>query len=344
MGRWMKENPAVAVIILNWNGLDDTLACVRSLQRSSYTNHEIVVVDNGSDGDEGKRFLSIFPQIQLIQNPTNRGFAGGNNDGIRWAMANGFDYVVNLNNDCIVAADWLEKLVSGLQASGADFASSQIRYYPETHLICSDEDRLLPDGSGLAVNHLKTAEGNEPMRPIFGASGAASVYSVACLESVKVMDNQYFDELFFAYLEDIDLGIRLNVKGFKGVSIPDAVVYHKGSQTSGYRTRFQMFHLEKNRILVELLTYPLFLIPVGEAFYWLKTLTRMLLKGPNQGQRRYAMGKSESMRHRLKLLVDSRLWVWKSLSRIWQHRKDRDRRGLIDGKVHRFFVWKFTQS
>lgn len=338
----MKENPTVAVIILNWNGLDDTLACVRSLQRSSYTNYEIVVVDNGSDGDEGKRFLSVFPGIELIQNPTNRGFAGGNNDGIRWAVANGFDYVVNLNNDCIVAADWLEKLVSGLQISGADFASSQIRYYPETHLICSDEDILLPDGSGLAVNHLKAADENKHMRPIFGASGAASIYSVTCLESVRVMDNQYFDELFFAYLEDIDLGIRLNVKGFRGVSVPDAVVYHKGSQTSGYRSRFQMFHLEKNRILVELLNYPVCLIPVAELCYGIKALLRMLFKSLRKKERGNCAGKPEAMCHRLKVIVDSRLWVWRNRSIVWQRRKDRKRRGLIDKRVHRFFVWKFT--
>jgi len=339
----MAVDPSVAVIILNWNGFEDTVACLQSFQLATYSNYRIVIVDNGSKNDEGRRICQRFPKLHLIQNPVNRGFAGGSNDGIRWALQAGFDYVVCLNNDCIVEPDWLKRLVDGIRFSDAHFASSRIMYYPETHLICSDEDLLRPDGSGLVLNRLKVSDERKGIRPIFGASGAASIYSAACLESVKILGDQYFDELFFAYLEDIDLGIRLNVRGFKGISVPDAVVYHKEAQTSGYRTPFQIFHLEKNRILVELLNYPMWMVPVGEFFYSVKTLLRMCDDYAGKNQRPHHMGKVTGSNDRLGLIVDSRLWVLKNLPVIWQHRKDRINRGLIDRKVHRFFVWKFSE-
>jgi GT2 family glycosyltransferase len=231
----MNNEPSVAIVILNWNGLDDTVACLNSLYVSTCGNYKIVVVDNGSDGNQGTLVQQMFPAVHLIQNPINRGFAGGNNDGMRWAIQKNFDYVVNLNNDCIVEPDWLEKLVAGIQASGADFASSLIMYYPETHLICSDNNVLLPDGSGCVVNHLKTENERHSIHPVFSASGAASIYSIRCLKAVELLGGQFFDELYFAYLEDLDLGIRLNARGFKGICVPEAIVYHKESQTSGYR-------------------------------------------------------------------------------------------------------------
>jgi GT2 family glycosyltransferase len=340
MEKLMKENPSVAIIVLNWNGLDDTIACLQSLQKSGYANYRIVVVDNGSNGNQGTRIHRIFPQVHLIQNITNRGFAGGNNDGIRWAIENGFDYVVNLNNDCIVESDWLERLVSGVESRGADFASSRIMYYPETHLICSDENVLLPDGSGLVVNHLKTANPKSSIRPILSASGAASIYSIRCLKAVELLDGQFFDELYFAYLEDLDLGIRVNTLGFKGVCIPNAVVYHKESRTSGYRSFFQMFHLEKNRILIELLNYPIWLIPVGEIYYCLKTLLRMVEEYFCRQEKARWIERTPEIGNRTEIIIQSRLWILRNTSAICRDRRDRKARDLINRKIYKLFFWK----
>lgn len=336
----MAQEPSVAVIILNWNGIDDTVACLQSLLTSGYSNCRIVVVDNGSGFNQGSRIQRRFPQVHLIQNTINRGFAGGNNDGIRWAVENGFDYIVNLNNDCIVESDWLEKLISGIQSSRADFASSQVMYYPETHLVCSDEDLLLPDGSGWVVNHLKTADEKKFIRTIFSASGAASIYSIKCLEAVELRGEQYFDELHFAYLEDLDLGIRLNACGFQGVCIPDAVVYHKGSRTAGYRSFFHMFHVEKNRILNELLNYPLWLIPVGEVYYCLKTLLRLVQRQFCKQERGQPIQRVSEKNNPLKTIIESRLWIIRNVSAIWRDRQDRKARGLICSTIYKFFLWK----
>ncbi|MFH1552849.1 MAG: glycosyltransferase [Candidatus Omnitrophota bacterium] len=206
--------PKVAIIVLNWNGFDDTVECLESVQKLNYNNYKVVLVDNGSDNDEGSRLKGMFSDICLIRNKTNRGFAGKNNDGINWALKNGFEYIVNLNNDCIVEKDWLFNLVNGLRSVDADFASSRIMFYPETDLVYSDGDALLLNGFGIMVNYKRKYEGKNEKRPIFGACSAASIYSGKCLQSVKIKGNQFFDDLMRkveAALPDVECKIQINI-------------------------------------------------------------------------------------------------------------------------------------
>jgi len=93
-------------------------------------------------------------------------------------------------------------------------------YYPETKLICSDGDALMPDGSGIVVNPFMPYDGDNTLKPIFSACGAGSIYSVKCLSRIKIKENQFFDELYFAYYEDVDLGIRLNASPSKEFLFP----------------------------------------------------------------------------------------------------------------------------
>ncbi len=336
----MEQEPSVAVIVLNWNGFEDTRECLESLRRLRYGNYRIVLVDNGSDSDEGARLKGLFPEAHLIQNAVNRGFAGGNNDGIRWALQQGFDYIVNLNNDCIAQPQWLASLIAGTRSAGADFASSLITYYPETDLICSAENLLLPDGTGFDPRHFGPACAEKCQRVIFSASGAASLYSSACLRRVELRGGQFFDELYFAYLEDLDLGIRLHAAGFSGVSVPAALVHHKETRTSGYRSRFHIFHLEKNRVLNELLNYPAWLIPAGELFYCAKTLLR--LTGKLAGKKRARLRNAGGPRgyRPVAVLLESRMWILKNISAILRDRSDRRARGLISGRIYKHFTWK----
>jgi len=127
----MDNEKTAAIIIINWNGIDDTIECLNSLKNSSHKNYKIVLVDNGSNNSEGSKLKEMFPYIHLIQNQKNRGFAGGNNDGMNWALNNGFGYLINLNNDCIVEGAWLNNLIEGVRAARADYATSRIMFYPE---------------------------------------------------------------------------------------------------------------------------------------------------------------------------------------------------------------------
>ena len=108
----MPNEPCVVIIVLNWNGKEDTVECLRSLQQLSYQNFEILVVDNGSTDGSVAWFRQELPDITLAENNTNLGFAEGNNVGIRCAIRRGADYVLLLNNDTIVNKDFLTYLVA----------------------------------------------------------------------------------------------------------------------------------------------------------------------------------------------------------------------------------------
>ncbi|MFC1591415.1 glycosyltransferase family 2 protein [Thermodesulfobacteriota bacterium] len=335
--------PKVAIIILNWNGFDDSVECLRSLRDITYRNHTVVLVDNGSGNSEGTRLKELFPEIHLISNKTNRGFAGGNNDGMNWALQNGFDYIVNLNNDCLVDNKWLTQLLSGLKTYGADFASSRIMYYPETELICSDGDVLLPDGSGIVMNLFKKFDPPGETKTIFSACGAGSIYSARCLEAVKLSGNQFFDELFFAYLEDVDLGARVIAKKFMGISIPDAVVYHKESRSAGARSYLQIFNLEKNRILMELLNFPVYYLPLSEFFYFLRTLVRNVGRIIKKPAGTAARPLEKNRPNPFHVLFTSRMWILSHLPEILANRKERRQKGLIDPAIFKNLCWDLSK-
>jgi GT2 family glycosyltransferase len=269
----------------------------------------------------------------------NRGFAGGCNDGINWAMESGFDYIITLNNDCLVEPDWLTNLIAGLMAAGADFGSSRIMYYPETDLICSNGDGLLPDGTGYVLNPLQPFQGPGEIQPIFSACGASAIFSRKSLEAVKIKGRQFFDELFFAYFEDIDLGARLHALGYVGVCVPDAVVYHKESKAAGTRSFFKIYQSEKNRILVELLNFPLWLILIGELYYCTRTVSRNVAKClPLKHQNRMRPLPSKAFSP-WNVLVTSRWWIIRNFSKIRQGRRERKSKGLISGSICKWLCW-----
>jgi GT2 family glycosyltransferase len=335
------DKTKTAIIVLNWNGFSDTVECLNSLRRQKYDRFSIVLVDNASGDQEASRLKEMFPEIHLIENKVNRGFAGGNNDGMNWALAAGHEYIVNLNNDCIVEEDWLINLIEGLESSGSDFASSRIMYYPEKHLICSNGDALLLDGAGKSVNHLKPYSGEEGALEIFAACGAGSIYSARCLNDIRIKGNQFFDELYFAYYEDIDLGIRLQTKGHKGVSVPGAVVYHKGMQASGYHSFFHRFQIEKNRLLNEILNYPAWLILAGEIFHFLMLALYVIpyFFGKNKVASRPSKGLSAA--RAFSTMLKARIWIARNLKEVLEDRRERKARGFISARICGDFYWNF---
>lgn len=336
-----------AIIILNWNGFNDTVECLESLRKMDFKGYAVILVDNGSGGKEGSKLKEMFPEIHLIQNKENRGFAGGNNDGINWALDNGFEYVVNLNNDCVVDKDWLPNLVNGLEASGCDFGSSRIMFYGDRDIIESDGGAIKLDGSVVYLNRGRRwgASAGAISRYIFYACGAASIYSIKCLSETKIKENQYFDELFFAYYEDSDLGTRLNMKGYKGISIPAAIVYHKLWRTSEKGSDFQRFNVEKNRLLCKVLNYPFYLIVAGELVYF-----AMLLKG--RISRLFYPGRQESGKDLpqlrspggAKTFFRARAWMISRAKEVLADRQERKKRGFINKRIFNLLSWDFPEA
>ena len=333
--------PKVGIIILNWNGLDDTIECLESLRKLRYGNYNIVLVDNGSINDEGKRLKTLFPEVHLISNKINRGFSGGNNDGIMWALRHNVEYIVNLNNDCIVDKDWLSNLVTGLKLSGYDFGSSRIMFYDNRTIISTDGETLDLSGQVFSLNKGKN-KCVKGKRQILYPCGAASIYSAECLQDVKIQGDQFFDELFFAYYEDADLGIRLNMKNYRGISLPLAVVYHKISRASGKRSDFQMKQIERNRLLNGLLNYPLFFVFAGEVQYIIR-LIKLFVHKKNNRDSGAACGKPQitNVISWIRIFIEVRIGIVVNFKEIWKDRKERKTKGFVGVRIWDLFNQKF---
>jgi len=337
----LQKEPSIAIIVLNWNGFNDTIKCMESLKKLSYKNYKIVLVDNGSDNNEGGRLKEKYPDIHLIQNEINKGFAGGNNDGINWAFGNNFEYIVNLNNDCIVEEIWLSNLVNGLKSTNANFASSRIMFCQDPNIICSDGDIMFPDGSAVCENRYKKYNRVESKRKIFSACGAGSIYSVKCLKDVMIKNNQIFDELYFVFYEDIDLAIRLNLKSYEGVFIPNAVIYHKHSATAGMYSELKVFHSEKNRILNEILNFPVYLIFLGELVFALKIFLLLVYSIFNKKSKGYRYLKNLGIIDIALLFLKARIWVISNFPLVVKDRHERKTSGYISNRIIKFFCWNF---
>lgn len=335
----MKGEPKIAIVILNYNRFGITVDCLNSLREMDYSNYKVILVDNGSANSEGQRLREKFPEIHLIQNETNKGFAAGSNDGINLALVNSFEYVVALNNDCLVEKDWLTKLVNGLKAAGADFGSARIMCYPEKELIYSDGDSLLPYGRGAIINHSKEYNGSGETRQIFSPCGAGAIYSRECLETIRIKGNQFFDEIFFCFFEDIDLAIRLNIKAYKGVCVGDSVIYHLGGKTYGFFSDFHIFLLEKNGILCRFFNFPFILIVLGEFLSCLRITIGSFLYGVFKSIFR-KMDPKPPIFQVLKMMIKARIWVIQHFHEIREDRRERKEKGFISWRIFKHFYWR----
>jgi GT2 family glycosyltransferase len=219
--------PWISIVIPNHNGSRFLEKCLNSLCSQTYERMEIVLVDNHSSDESVLLARRVAPEAILVQKDRNLGFAGGVNAGIRSSRG---DWVAVLNNDTEVAPDWLAECARAVQNHpDASFLACRILNFADRHRIYSAGDCFLRAGIGYRRGQ------DQPDREdfgreceIFSASGCAGLYRRDALES-----GDGFDERFFAYLEDVDLGLRLQAKGCRGYYVPSAMVYHHGAGTSG---------------------------------------------------------------------------------------------------------------
>ncbi len=223
-------NSKVYVILINWNRIDDTLDCIESLRESDYSDLEILVVDNGSTDGSLSRLQSMKDEITVIVSPTNAGFTGGNNLGMRHAMANGADYVLLLNNDTVVAPNMVSEMVATAEANGeAGIISPKIYYHDHPHIIWHAgglwNARL---GIARSIGHDEEDSGQyDQTIEVSWASGCALL-----IKRVVIQDIGFLCDDFFAVAEDVDYCLRAQEAGYKVVYAPGARVWHKVSASS----------------------------------------------------------------------------------------------------------------
>ena len=231
----------VAVVIPNWNGADMIVECVTSLLAQSY-KHTIVVVENGSTDSSVEILEENFPNVTLLKNKKNLGFAGGVNTGIRHALEEGFDAVALFNNDAVADKKWLENLVSTLdQNAKAGIVTCKFMSIDGSHLdstgdIYTSWGLPYPRGRGE-----KVTDKYDQQTEVLGASGGASLYRSEMLRKIGL-----FDEDFFAYYEDVDISLRAQLAGWKVLYEPKAVAYHATGSTSSKIHGFATYQTIKN--------------------------------------------------------------------------------------------------
>jgi len=268
-----ESEPAVSIVILNWNGYRDTIECIESLKKVNYGNYQILVVDNGSTDDSAKMIRSKFPDLTLVENEKNLGFAGGNNVGMQCALKSGAKYVLLLNQDTVVDSNFLRELVNvGESDSQVGAVQSKILKRENPGLIDSLGQVWFP------VRGPKDFEIGQPdqsppatVHEIFGACAAAVLLRREVLLKVGL-----FDELFFCLFEDVDLSWRIRLAKYRIVLAPKSIVYHKrrlseglGSKSRYYAKRNQLYLVTKYYSLGLILTFlPFFFFQLVQAIYY----------------------------------------------------------------------------
>jgi GT2 family glycosyltransferase len=219
-----------SVIIPNWNGAEHLPECLDSLASQTFRDFEVVVVDNGSDDDSLELLERDYAWVRTVRNGSNLGFPAAVNAGIR---ATSTEYVVLLNNDTRAASDWLEQLITAMDAqSKASFAACKMLHYDPPHPIDSAGDRFsLLRGGGLNVGFGEPAGSHDEPAWIFGACAGAAIYRRSLFEDIGL-----FDEDFFLVFEDIDFDLRAQVAGHRCLYVPEAVVYHKRGASTDNRS------------------------------------------------------------------------------------------------------------
>ncbi len=223
------KDPLVYVIILNWNGLEDTIECLYSLQRLGYENYKIVVVDNGSEKDESTYISKNFKSVSVIENKKNLGYCKANNQGIKLAMEENADYVLLLNNDTVVKASFLNVLIEYAEIhSNVGILNPKILYYKSDKIHSMGGKILYPLGLFKNIGKGKNSENyTSPLEPEF-ASGCAMLIRTEVIKKVGMLDPTYF-----AYCEDVDFSLRTKRRGYGIRVVPNSIIYHKKSATAG---------------------------------------------------------------------------------------------------------------
>lgn len=265
MGDLMQKK--VSIIIPNFNGDKFLKKCFKSIDKQNYSNLDIIIIDNGSY-DGSKEFLkrnTLFKNYnyQCIFNEDNLGFAVAVNQGIKLSDA---DYVCLINNDIELEGNFITSIVKCLESHDNIFSvSSKMLQYHNRDLIddAGDEYNLFAWAKKRGLNKSINKYNNSD--EIFSSCAGAAIYK-------KVIFNEigFFDEFFFAYMEDVDISFRAKIYGYKNMFCPNSVVYHVGSASSGSKyNEFKTNLAPRNNVLVVYKNMPWPQILINSVFLFL---------------------------------------------------------------------------
>jgi len=262
------HSPLVSVVVVTLNNLNLLSNCLVSICAQDYESMEIIVVDNGSEKNIHTMLIKKFPEVRMVRLDRNYGFAGGNNRGIEVAQGR---YIALINNDAVASPQWISSLVTTMEADDTIGAATSI-------IIDGNQPDVLDScGVGISLDGMsRQAMRGKPV-PLLRQPREVLLFSgCACLLRTKALDEVgLFDEEFFAYCEDTDLGLRLRRTGWKIVVAPVGHVHHYYSMTGGKFSLQKIYWVERNHLWVAIKNFPWFLL----AFLPVLTGWRFILQG-----------------------------------------------------------------
>jgi GT2 family glycosyltransferase len=240
-----KDAPSVGVVVVNYNGGAFVDEFGRSLAEVDYPNLHVVVVDNGSQDGSAEVIESARPGTVALRCPENLGTAGGNNAGFRYCLEHGFDYVLVLNNDTVVTADFLAKLVAA--ADERTVVAPKILYYYDHGIISTHAGDFDWRWGRFRNTFHGKPDGPAASQPrdLQTASFCCALVPTRALQEVGLLD-----ERFFMYYEETDWLRRALDRGFRLRYRPEAEIYHResGSSGGGWMTPFKQYYATRNRL------------------------------------------------------------------------------------------------
>ncbi len=279
-----------SIIIVNWNGKAYLPDCLESLKAQTFKDFETILVDNGSSDGSLEFVVGHYPWVKTVALPVNQGFAGGNNAGLQRAFG---EYIITLNNDTEAEPTWLEELVRVADENPVvGMVASRICSYDDHDMVDSLGVKVCSDGMSRGAFRLLRFSELTPgkIEAILIPSACAALYRRRMIETVG-----FFDEDFFAYCEDTDLGLRGRLAGWTALLARDAVIYHKYSQTGGAFSPLKLYLVERNHYWVAFKTYPLtwiLALPVSTILRYLEQ-ARVVLASRGTGQQ-FAVSSSKT--------------------------------------------------
>lgn len=247
--------PLVVVVIVVWNGLTDTLECLRSLEADEYPNKQIIVVDNGSTDGTADRIYSEGFQASVISCPTNLGFTGGNNVGLAEALRRGAAFAFLLNNDTTIEADALGRLVEAAEtAATLGLLSPVVHYYDAPGEvwfsgagICMLRGEALHTAAPLKAGPSRSLSGAAPNSQISDTDWVSGCAVLVRMEAVALVGG--FDDRFFLTWEDVDWCVRMRRCGWRVSVLHNARIYHKCGRSGARLAGIHRYYAVRNSLL-----------------------------------------------------------------------------------------------
>lgn len=240
--------PLISVVMLNWNGLEDTKRCIGTLRENTYPNFEIIIVDNGSK-DGSKEWLKKQDDVVLVDLPENLGVTGGHNKGYEAAKG---EFIANLNNDTVVDPDWLWALYRPMEKDKkiAVVGGKAYEWNDDNPKYNESNDFFTYQVVDLYGGYAHTMRGGETETNVNSISTVGALMRRSAIEKVG-----YFDNDFFAYYDETDQFARFKRAGYKVIYTPDAKLWHMiGGSTRGF-PYFYLYHMHRNRFMFAVKNY-----------------------------------------------------------------------------------------